>query len=162
MARKILLCFILIFANSICFAGDSDSGYGTHIAIEFKVDNKSYKPPIVGHLEYTGFSIDIVSISEAGFGLGTIQTQAWVYIINEKKIATKGVHHIKGKNQYGVTASGTIDFLDWANPKITLITEAGILITNISSESRVWQEKNIPKIWLGHGDAQDKICKECK
>ena len=162
MIRIIILCFIVLFTHSICFAFDPDTGYGSHIAIEFKADNKSYKPPIVGHLEYTGNSIDIVSISETGFGIGTIQTNAIVYIINEKKIVTKGLHHIKGQNQYGVIASGTIDFRDWKNPKINLITEAGIVITNISSESRVWQEKNIPKIWLGHGDAQDKMCEGCK
>ena len=142
------MCFILIFVHSICFAGDPDSGYGTHIAIEFKVNNKSYKPPIIGHLEYTGFSIDIVGISEGIFGVG-IQTQATVYIITEKTIVSKEVHHITGKNQYGIIASGTIDFRDQVNPKITLITEGGIVITNISNEGKEWQKENIPNMELG-------------
>jgi len=75
MIRRILLCFILILLPAICFAGDPDTGYGTLISIEFKVDNKSYKPPIIGHLEYTGSSIDIVSIFEGIAGIG-ILTQA--------------------------------------------------------------------------------------
>jgi hypothetical protein len=148
MIRRTLLCFILIFVHSICFAGDPDSGYGTIIAVEFKVDNKSYKPPIIGHLEYTGSSIDIVSIFEGIAGIG-ILTQAQVYLIVEKKIIYKGVHHIKGKNQYGTIASGTIDFRDQVKPKITLVTEGGVVITNISNEAKEWQKKNIPNIILG-------------
>ncbi|MBA4391742.1 MAG: hypothetical protein C0399_12515 [Syntrophus sp. (in: bacteria)] len=149
MIRRIVLCFIIIFAaHSVCFAGDPDSGYGTLIAVEFKVDNKSYKPPIIGHLEYTGFSIDIVSIFEGIAGIG-ILTQAQVYLVVEKKIVSKGVHQIKGKNQYGTTASGTIDFRDQVKPKITLVTEGGVVITNISNEGKEWQRKNIPNMSLG-------------
>lgn len=148
MIRRTLLCFILIFVHSICFAGDPDSGYGTLIAVEFKVDNKSYKPPIIGHLEYTGSSIDIVSIFEGIAGSG-ILTQAQVYLIVEKKIISKGVHHIKIKNQYGTIASGTIDFRDQVKPKIALVTEGGVVITNISNEGKEWQKKNIPNIILG-------------
>jgi hypothetical protein len=148
MIRRILLCFILIFVHSICFAGDPDTGYGTNIAIEFKVDNKSYKPPIIGNLEYTGSSIDIVSIFEGIAGIG-ILTLAQVYVITEKKIIDKGVHHIKGKNQYGTIASGTIDFHDQVSPKITLVTEGGVVITNISNEGKEWQKNHIPNIILG-------------
>jgi hypothetical protein len=148
MIRRILLCFILILLPAICFAGDPDTGYGTLISIEFKVDNKSYKPPIIGHLEYTSSSIDIVSIFEGIAGIG-ILTQAQVYLIVEKKIISKGVHHIKGKNQYGTIASGTIDFRDQLKPKLTLVTEGGVVITNISNEGKEWQKKNIPNIILG-------------
>lgn len=148
MTKRTLLCLIFIFLYSICFAGDPNSGYGTHIAVEFKVDNKSYKPPIIGHLEYTGSSIDIVSIFRGISGIG-IQTQAQVYLIIEKKVISKGVHHIKGKNQYGVITSGTIDFRDQVNPKITLVTEGGVVITNISNEGKEWQKKHIPNMELG-------------
>lgn len=149
MIRRILLCFIIISAaHSVCFAGDPDSGYGTNIAIEFKIDNKSYKPPIIGHLEYTGTSLDIVSIFEGIAGIG-ILTQAQVYLVVEKQIVSKGVHQIIGKNQYGTTASGTIDFRDQVKPKITLVTEGGVVITNISNEGKEWQKKNIPNMILG-------------
>jgi hypothetical protein len=140
MIRKTLLCFILIFVHTICFAGDPDSGCGTLIAVELKVDNKSYKPPIIGHLEYTGSSIDIVSIFEDIAGIG-ILTQAQVYLIIEKKIISKRVHHIKGKNQYGTIAAGTIDFRDQVKPKITLVTEAGVVITNIFNEGKSGKRK---------------------
>ena len=146
---RILLCFaILLGTFSIACAGDPDTGYGTLIAVEFKVDNKSYKPPIVGHLEYTGNSIDIVSIFEGIAGIGVL-TQAQVYIVVEKEIVAKGVHHLKAKNQYGTIASGTIDFRNMIKPKVTLVTEGGVVITNISNEGKEWQNKNIPKIILG-------------
>jgi hypothetical protein len=149
MVRRILLCFIIIFtAYSVCFAGDPDSGYGTSIAIEFKLDNESYKPPIIGSLEYAGTSLDIVSIFESIAGIG-ILTLAQVYIVVEKKIISKGIHQIKGKNQYGITASGTIDFRDQVKPKITLVTESGVVITNISNKGKEWQRKNIPNMVLG-------------
>jgi hypothetical protein len=149
MIKSVLLCLaIILAAPSLCSAGNPDSGYGTNIAIEFKVDNRSYNPPIVGHLEYTGFSLDIVSIFEGVSGVG-ILTQAQVYQVVEKQIISKGVHHIKGRNQYGVTASGTIDFRSQLEPKITLVTEGGVVITNISNEGREWQKKNIPTIVLG-------------
>jgi hypothetical protein len=57
--------------------------------------------------------------------------------------------HIKGKNQYGTMASGTIDFRDQLRPIITLVTEDGVVITNISNEGKEWQKKNIPNIGLG-------------
>jgi hypothetical protein len=99
-------------------------------------------------LEYSGSSIDIVSIFEGIAGIG-ILTQAQVYLVVEKKIISKGVHYIKGKNQYGIIASGTIDFRDQLKPKITLVTEGGVVITNISNEGKKWQKKNIPNIELG-------------
>lgn len=149
MINRIVLCLSIIFAvPSICFAGDPDTGYGTHIAIEFKVDNKSYNPPIVGHLEYTGVSLDIVSVFSGIASIG-IHTQAQVYNVVEKEIVSKGIHHIKGKNQYGTIASGTIDFRDQIKPKITLVTEGGVVITNISDVGKEWQEKNIPNMFLG-------------
>jgi hypothetical protein len=149
MIKKILLCLILLlFAQPVCFAIDPDSGYGTDIAIEFMANGKSYKPPIVGHLQYTGFSMDIVSIVEGPAGTGVF-TQAEVYLIVERTVTSKGVHLIKGKNQYGTIATGAIDFRDQVKPKITLETQAGVVITNISHEGKEWQKKSIPNIVLG-------------
>ncbi len=144
----VFLCLSIIFAHSICFPIDPDSGYGTNIAVEFMVNGKSYRPPIVGHLRYTGYSIDVVSIFEGGAGTG-IYTQAEVYLLVERTVVSKGVHLIKGKNQYGAIASGTIDFRDQAKPRITFETQAGVVITNISSEGKEWQAKHIPNIVLG-------------
>ncbi|SPD73704.1 exported hypothetical protein [uncultured Desulfobacterium sp.] len=109
---EILPCLALLLgAYSISFAGDPDTGYGTIIAVEFKVDNKSYKPPIGGHFEYTGTSLDIVSIFEGIAGIGVL-TQAQVYIVVEKEIVARGLHQLKAKNQYGTIVSGTLDFRD--------------------------------------------------
>ncbi len=77
-------------------------------------------------------------------------TQAQVYIVIEKRIVAKGLHHLKAKNQYGTIASGTIDFRDQLKPKVILVTEGGIVVTNISSEGKEWQKRNIPKIVLLH------------
>lgn len=112
------------------------------------MDNKSYNPPIVGHLEYTGTSFDIVSIFEGIAGIDVLN-QAQVYVVVEKEFIAKGVHHVKAKNQYGTVASGTIDFRDQLKPKVTLVTQGGVVITNISNEGKAWQRKKIPNMVLG-------------
>jgi len=147
MFKQILFSIlIIVFVNSVCIARDPNTGYGTHIDIEIKAgDNISYKPPIVGSLEYTGNSIDIVTFSEGIASIG-IMTQAWVYLITEKKVVIKGVHHIQCKNQYGVVASGTIDFRDKFKPLINLLIENGNIITNLTKESKKWFKKNFPNI----------------
>ncbi len=147
MFKKILFSIlIIVFANSVCLARNPDTGYGTHIDIEIKAgDNISYKPPIVGSLEYTGNSIDIVTFTDGIAGIGII-TQAWVYLITGKKVVKKGVHHIQCKNQYGVKASGTIDFRDEFKPLINLVIENSNMITNITKEGKNWFKKNLPNI----------------
>lgn len=53
MGRRVLLCAaLLVVLRSECLAGDPDTGYGTQIAVEFKVDNKPCKPPMVHGLTY--------------------------------------------------------------------------------------------------------------
>lgn len=131
---------------SICYAADNDSGYGTLISVEVKVNNKFNG--VVGRLEYNGNTIDIVTFGEGIAGIGVIALPQ-VYQIIEKTINSKGVHHIKCQNQYGTIASGTIDFRDRLNPKITLVGEGGHVFTNISEEGKKWQKKNIPNIILG-------------
>lgn len=149
MYRRFLLCgALLVLLRSECLAGDPDTGYGTQIAVEFKVDNKPYKPPLVGHLEYVGHSLDIVIIYEAVAGIGVL-TQAVVYVVVEKAVVSKGVHHLKARSQHGVAASGTIDFRDQLKPKITLVTETGVVITNISDEGREWLKRSVPQILVG-------------
>lgn len=141
--NKIFLCFAILMIHSITFAGDPDSGYGTLIAVEIKYNNKFIS---VGKLEYTGETIDMVTFSGIASDITVLPD---VCQITEKKINSKGVHHIKCNNQYGTTASGTIEFRDQVNPKITLIRETGHIITNISSEGKEWKKKNIPYIQLG-------------
>jgi hypothetical protein len=146
MIKRIIFFFIIISLHSLCYAGDPVTGYGTLIAVEFKANNKFNQA--VGKLEYTGESIDIVSFTEGVAGIGIIALPQ-VYLIIEKTINSNGVHHIKGRNQYGTIASGTIDFRDQVKPKITFVTEGGIVITNISTEGKDWQKKHIPNMVLG-------------
>ena len=143
--KRIFLIFVVLMMHSLAFAGDPDSGYGTLIAVELKLNNKPTGH--IGKLKYTDKTIDMVTF---GPGLaGGIVVLPEVCQITEKKINSKGVHHIKCSNQYGTTASGTIDFRDEVKPKITLIRENGGVITNISSDGKRWQNENIPNIPLG-------------
>jgi hypothetical protein len=143
--KKILLCTIIILINSICFARDPVSGDGTLIAIEFKANDLI---TAVGKLDYTGESIEIVGFSEGVAGIGIISTPQ-IYKIIDKTIKAQGIHHIRGRNQNGVIASGTIDFRDQIKPKITLVTDGGTSITNISAEGLEWKKKYIPNMILG-------------
>ena len=129
--KKVIIISLLLAVALPCYSRDINSGYGTLIAVEFRTNNKFNHA--VGKLEYTGQSIDIV-----GFSKGIIRDEiiptVQVYIISEKKIVQQGIHHLKGLNQYGVVASGTINFKDEKKPLITIITDGGTVITNLSSE----------------------------
>lgn len=130
--------------HSTSFAGLFNTGCPL-IAVEIKLNDKSTGH--IGKLDYTGQTIDMVTFNP-GIG-GSIVALPEVCRITEKKIATEGVHHIKCENQYGSTASGTIDFRDELKPKVTLIRDSGHIITNISADGKRWQKKNIPNIPLG-------------
>jgi len=144
--KKILLVVVIVLLHSICWARDPISGYGTLIAIDFSTNNKFNHA--VGKLEYTRESIDIVGFTEGLAGVGVIATPQ-VYLIKEKTIRAQGIHYIKGENQYGVIITGHIDFRDELKPKITLLTDGGTLITNISTEGKAWKDKHISNIVLG-------------
>lgn len=141
--KRVLFCFIFIILFSVCYATDDDSGYGTVIAVEIKVNGQFNG--VVGRLEYTGRTIDLVTFSLHE----RVLVGSQVYEVLEKTISEKGVHHIKCQNQYGVIASGTIDFRDRSKPQITLVGQGGHVFTNISKEAKEMQMKYIPKIFLG-------------
>jgi len=144
--KRVFFCFIILIMHSICYGGDPDSGYGTLIAVEIRVNNEF--TGIVGKLEYTGRTVDMVTFGPGVAGIGIIALPEVCNVI-EKTINSKGVHHIKCENQYGTVASGTIDFHDSLKPKVTLVRESGHVITNISNEGKGWQKRNIPNILLG-------------
>jgi hypothetical protein len=143
--KIVFLLIVAFLMNATANAGDPGSGYGTLIAVELKLNDKSTGS--IGKLEYTDKTIDMVTFTP-GIA-GSIVALPEVCKITEKKINSKGVHHIKCSNQYGTTVSGTIDFRDEVKPKITLIRENGTVITNISAEGKKWQKKNIPNVPLG-------------
>ena len=144
--KRLFFCFIILIMRSISYAGDPDSGYGTLIAVEIRVNNEF--AGIVGKLEYTGKTVDIVTFGPGIAGIGVVALPEVCNIIGTT-IKGKGVHHIKCENQYGTVASGIIDFHDPLKPKITLVRESGHIITNISNQGKAWQERNIPNILLG-------------
>ena len=144
--KKIIIISLFLAIAFPCHSRDPETGYGTLIAVEFRTNDKFNHA--VGKLEYTGQSIDIVGFSKGIISDEIIPT-VQVYIISEKKIVQQGVHHIKGSNQYGVVASGTINFKDEAKPLITLITDGGTVITNLSAEGINWKERHIPNLAIG-------------
>jgi hypothetical protein len=146
MIKKIMVILLFLAIAFPCHSRDPETGYGTIIAIEFRSNNKFNHA--VGKLEYTGQSIDIVGFSKGIISEEIIPT-VQVYIISEKKIIQQGVHHIKGLNQYGVVASGKINFKDEDKPLITLITDGGTVITNLSTEGLNWKEKHISNLAIG-------------
>jgi len=143
--KRILFCIIILIIHSVCYARDPVTGYGTLIAVEFKTNDMF---TAVGKLEYTGETLEIVGFSQGVAGIGIFAIPQ-VYKIIDKTIRSQGIHHIKGQNQNGVIASGTIDFRDQLKPKITLITDGETIITNISTEGLKWKNKYIPSIMLG-------------
>jgi hypothetical protein len=143
--KKILFCIIILIIHSLCYARDPVTGYGTLIAVEFKTNDKF---TAVGKLEYTGETLEIVGFSQGIAGIGIVTTPQ-IYKLIDKTIRAQGIHQFKGQNQNGVIVSGTIDFRDQVKPKITLITDGGTLITNISTEGIKWKKKYIPNIILG-------------
>jgi hypothetical protein len=139
---SLLLIFLL---PVICQAGIPYTGSGTKVAIEIK--NPLFpKTRIVGYLEYTKLSIDIVTFVEIWM---TFSPYSQVYIIDYNNVIAKGVHNIHGKNQNGVIISGIIDLGDLVHPKVYLVTNSGVTIKNISDKNREWCKKHLPNIDLG-------------
>ncbi len=146
--KKFSLVFsllIILLLSVICQAAKPYTEYGTKVAIEIK--NPLFpKTRIVGYLEYTRLSIDIVTFVEIWM---TFSAYSQVYSIDYNNVIAKGVHHVHGKNQNGVTISGTIDFADSMHPKVYLVTNSGVTIKNISDKNREWCKKRLPNIDLG-------------
>lgn len=90
---------------SLCYTTDDDSGYGTVIAVEIKVNGQFND--VVGMLEYTGRMINLVTFS---LHEPQVIVLPQVFQVLEKTIHSKEIHHIKCQNQHGVITSGTIDF----------------------------------------------------
>jgi len=56
---------------------------------------------------------------------------------------------LQGEISMAQLLQGVIDFRDELKPKISLLTEGGTLITNISKEGIEWKKKHIPDMVLG-------------
>jgi hypothetical protein len=145
--KSMLQCTIaLALVLSSSHARQSAEAIKVLIAIEFKANDKL---TAVGSLEYTGVTLEIVGFSQGVAGIGIVPIPQ-IYRIVDKTIRSERIHHIKAQNQNGVFASGTIDFRDRIKPKITLVTDGGTIITNISQDGLKWKNKYIPNMILGH------------
>ena len=141
-----LLYFIVILftANTMSFSAELERA----VAIEFQVQSSSKFPGIIGKALIMDNSIDIVTFSQYSKGSNRTSTNAWIYEVLEKESRLNGMYHIKCRNQLGVIASGTID-TQTDRPKITLITDSGYIITNISNEGMKLKQKLIPNVDIG-------------
>jgi len=151
--KTIILCFVFLLAiSSSCSVAQGESLTTVviaPIAIELRANNNFMG--YVGKLEFDyGETINVITFGSGV--LGNVQALAEVYKILEKEMRPFGIYHIKAENQYGVILSGMLDASDKLNPKITLIKEGGIVLTNISVEGREMKKKYIPRVFLGSGE----------
>lgn len=119
------------------------------IAIETRANNKFNN--FIGTLNFDApQTMTVVTFSRGA--LGSVVCLPTIYKILEEERKPFNIYHIKAENQYGVTLSGTVNVSDKFNPKITLVLDSGILITNISDEGRKMKKEYIPKVFLGSGE----------
>ena len=145
MNNVLLYVLVMLFAaNTLSFADE----LARMVAIEFQVQSSAKFPGIIGKALIMDNSIDIVTFSQYSKDSNRTSVNAWIYEILEKNSSFKGSYHIKCRNQLGVIASGTID-TQTDKLKITLITDTGYIITNISNEGRKLKQKLIPNIDIG-------------
>lgn len=137
--KKLLLIFLFLSLIVNCYAQS--------IAVEFRENDKFIN--IIGKVFYTGDTLEMVTFAEIEGLNGAVSPYAFIYKIIEKESVKENLYHIKCQNQLGVIASGTLDLTNYANPKITLITNRGMIITNISEEGKKFKKKYLPKIDIG-------------
>jgi len=146
-----LYIIIALISASLCLAADPVTGKGLVMPVEFRAGNVL---TAVGKLEYTGDSLEIVE-----FTPGTssrVLVAPYIYVIIDKSVVEKGVHRIKGANQNGIISTGTIDFRDLQNPTVSLTTESGQTILNISPEGQKLKEQIVPNLKMGMSENNGK------
>lgn len=138
--KKMLICLFICVMHSTGFAADMSGS----IAIEFQ-ENRKFTG-IIGKAYVTETAIEVVTFAEQK---GTVVPFAFIYTILEKEKKTDRVYNVKCRNQLGVISEGTIDLRDRSKPKITLTSDKGITITNISDVGRKMKKELLPKVDLG-------------
>ena len=138
------LIIILFFFVSFVISG---SCYAESIAIEMRENNKFVD--IIGKAFITEDSIEIVTFAKVEGLPEVIAPYAFIYKILERSSREADVYHIKCQNQLGVIFSGTIDLKDPLNPKILLISDRGLVMTNISNDGLNMKQKYLQYLYLG-------------
>lgn len=138
--KKILLCLFICVMSSTGFAASLPQS----IAFEFQEHGKF--TGVIGKAYVTEAAVEVVTFAENS---GEVVPFAFIETILEKRSQIEGLYNIKCRNQLGVVSTGTIDVRDILNPKITLISDTGITLTNISESGRKMKNKYLPKVDLG-------------
>jgi len=121
------------------------SCYANSIAIEFQENEKF--TGVIGKAYLNENSIELVTFAEIN---DEIIPFAWIYQITERIETTKGIQKIQCRNQLGVTSTGIIDTTKPYRTNITITSNNGVTITNISSAGEKMKNQYIPAINLGN------------
>ncbi|MGE4545397.1 MAG: hypothetical protein AB7D06_14945 [Pedobacter sp.] len=134
---KLILCLIyfLFFSSTVDAAS---------IAVEFQEDHKF--AGVIRKAYVTESTIEIVTFA---VDRDRIVPFAWVYEIIEKKLLGEKRFRVKCINQLGITTLGVLDISDQLTPKISMKTNNGVIITNLSKLGLEMKKKYIPHIDLG-------------
>lgn len=138
--RTILICLFICSLSSMGFS----AGLSGTIAVELQEQGKF--TGVIGKAYITEQSVEVVTFAERN---GEVIPFAFIGVILEKETKSNDVYFIKCRNQLGVVSTGTIDLRDRLKPKITLTTERGITLTNISDGGRKMKKEFLPKVDLG-------------
>jgi hypothetical protein len=138
--KKILFSLLVFAITSSSFAAVLRES----IAIEFQENGKF--TGIIGKAYITETAVEVVTFAEQK---GIAIPFAFIYTILEKENKTDKVYNVKCRNQLGVISNGTIDLRDRSKPIVTLTSNKGITITNISDAGRKMKKELLPKIDLG-------------
>jgi hypothetical protein len=138
--KKILFCLFICVIPSTLFG----ASFPQSIAFEFQEHGKF--TGIIGKAYVTETAIEVVTFAKNN---GEVVPFAFIYTILEKRSQNGGLYNIKCRNQLGVVSTGTIDIRDPLKPIMTLTSEKGITITNISDGGRKMKKEFLPKVDLG-------------
>jgi hypothetical protein len=140
MVKKILFYLFICVIPSTVFA----ASFPQSIAFEFQEHGKF--TGVIGKAYVTETAVEVVTFAEKS---GEIVPFAFIDTILEKRRQIDGLYSVKCRNQLGVVSTGTIDIRDPLKPKITLTSDNGITLTNISDGGRKMKTKFLPKVDLG-------------
>jgi len=139
--KRILFCLLVVFViHTTVFAGS----FPQTIAFEFQEHGKF--TGVIGKAYVTETAIEIVTFVENN---GEIVPFAFIETMIEKQAKTDGLYNVKCRNQLGVISTGTIDIRNQLKPKITLTSDTGITLTNISEAGMRMKAKIFPKMNIG-------------
>ena len=138
--KTVLLCLLIFVTPAMIFAASLPQT----IAFEFQEQGRF--TGIIGKAYVTEKTIEIVTFAAEN---GKAVPYAFIASMFEKRSQTEGLYSIKCRNQLGVVSIGTIDVRDPLKPKMTLTTDNGITVTNISDGGRKMQRDLLPKVDLG-------------